>query len=107
MIFNTGFLLLTFSVCVTEMEKKFSPYFDAVKPVILEALHNTQHSQNCQAAVGTLSDLLLALQDRIKPYVQEFLGLLMEVVAVSRLLLFVICCLGGGEWIMYSVCPLF
>eukprot|EP01147_Barroeca_monosierra_P010695 gene10695-2794_t len=70
------------SSLIRKMEKKFSPYFDAVKPVILEALHNTQHSQNCQAAVGTLSDLLLALQDRIKPYVQEFLGLLMEVVAV-------------------------
>ncbi|EGD72145.1 hypothetical protein PTSG_11556 [Salpingoeca rosetta] len=70
------------SALLRKLERDFAPYFDTVKPLVVEALQNTQHSQTCLAAVGALSDMLLALQDQVKPYVQEFLSLLMEVVAV-------------------------
>eukprot|EP00043_Microstomoeca_roanoka_P027243 m.13887 g.13887 ORF g.13887 m.13887 type:complete len:879 (+) comp7447_c0_seq1:172-2808(+) len=70
------------SALLRKLERDYAPYFDVTKPLVVEALQNTQHSQTCLAAVGALSDLLLALQDQVKPYVQEFMSLLMEILAV-------------------------
>lgn len=62
---------------------QFTTYLDVFKPFLVAGLHNHEEGQVCSAAIGVLVDLCRALEANLMPHLDEFMGLLFQIVQVS------------------------
>ena len=59
--------------------KEFSAYMNKYMPYLLYALKNQEDSTLCKVAVGGIGDLSRALEERISPYLEQIVPVLMDI----------------------------
>ncbi|XP_076054575.1 importin subunit beta Fs(2)Ket isoform X2 [Oratosquilla oratoria] len=70
--------LLAVSTLVEVLGHNFLKYMDAFKPFLLLGLRNFEDYPVCSAAVGVTGDVCRALGDKVEPYCDELMQMLME-----------------------------
>ncbi|CAH1790559.1 unnamed protein product [Owenia fusiformis] len=70
--------LLAVSTLIEVLGEAFMKYMDAFKPYLAIGLKNHAEYQVCIAAVGIVGDLCRALGDKVLPFCDELMQLLME-----------------------------
>lgn len=70
--------LLAVGTLIEVISEGFMKYMEAFKPVLTLSLKNTAEYQACIAAVGIVGDLCRCLGEKVFPYCDEFMSLLME-----------------------------
>ncbi len=74
---------LAVSTLIDVLGEKFLKYMDTFKPLLLNGLSNFDEHQICQAAVGVVGDLGRNVNNKILPYCDEIMVLLLQGLAVS------------------------
>lgn len=66
------------SAVADNLEEDFAAYMPGLKPFLVEGLRSFQSFRLCTAAVGTAADICHAIEDRITPYCDEIMGVLVD-----------------------------
>uniref|UniRef100_A0A915L5R3 Importin subunit beta-1/Transportin-1-like TPR repeats domain-containing protein n=1 Tax=Romanomermis culicivorax TaxID=13658 RepID=A0A915L5R3_ROMCU len=77
--------LMAASALITVLGSDFMPYFEHFKMFLIAGLRNHSEHQVCQAAVGIVADLSRSLGDKILPFTDELLSLLLEILNDSTM----------------------
>lgn len=70
--------LLAVSTLVEVLGQNFLKYMDAFKPFLSLGLRNVDDYTVCSAAVGVTGDICRALGDKVEPYCDELMSMLVE-----------------------------
>ena len=65
------------------LEEGFEKYMQSFAPFLLGALNNQEEPQLCAVAIGLVSDITRALEERIKPFCDQFMNALLNNLRVS------------------------
>ena len=65
------------------LEEDFGKYMDAFTPILYNALGNREEPGLCAMAIGLVSDVTRALQERSEPYCDTFMNYLLGNLSVS------------------------
>jgi importin subunit beta-1 len=76
---------LAVSTLIDVLGDKFLKYMDTFKPVLLTGLRNFDEHQVCQAAVGVVGDLGRNINNKIMPYCDEIMVILLQGLANPKL----------------------
>lgn len=76
---------LAVSTLIDVLGDKFLKYMDTFKPVLLNGLRNFDEHQVCQAAVGVVGDLGRNINNKIWPYCDEIMVILLQGLANPKL----------------------
>ena len=76
--------LMAVSTLVEVMGVGFAKYMEQFKPFLFNALRNHEDHQICQAAIGVVSDLCHAFEDKIAPLMDDFVALLLQILQDSN-----------------------
>lgn len=71
--------LMAVATLVEVLGDKFLKYMDAFKPFLALGLKNHAEYQVCQAAVGLVGDICRALSNKVLPYCDEIMSMLLEI----------------------------
>lgn len=77
--------LMAVSTLAELLGDKFLKYMDAFKPYLYLGLKNHQEHQVCVAAVGLTGDICRVLRNKISPYCDEIMTLLLENLSLPAL----------------------
>lgn len=77
--------LMAVSTLAELLGDKFLKYMDAFKPYLYMGLKNHQEHQVCVAAVGLTGDICRVLRNKIAPYCDEIMTLLLENLSLPNL----------------------
>lgn len=69
-------------IMISALGCQFATYLDVFKPFLVTGLQNHEEGQVCSAAIGVLVDLCRALEAALMPHLDEFMGLLFQIVQV-------------------------
>ena len=76
---------LAVSTLIDVLGDKFLKYMETFKPVLLAGLRNFDEHQVCQAAVGVVGDLGRNINNKIMPYCDEIMVILLQGLANPKL----------------------
>jgi importin subunit beta-1 len=76
---------LAVSTLIDVLGDKFLKYMDTFKPVLLTGLRNFDEHQVCQAAVGVVGDLGRNINNKIMPFCDEIMVILLQGLANPKL----------------------
>jgi importin subunit beta-1 len=60
------------------LEGDFLPYMDAFAPFLFKGLENQDEPSLCSMAIGLVSDITRALNDKVQPYCDDFMNRLLQ-----------------------------
>ena len=66
------------------LESDFEKYMQSFLPFILNALHNQEEPQLCAIAIGLVSDITRALEQKVQPFCDAFMNALLNNLRVSE-----------------------
>ena len=81
---------LAVSTLIDVLGDKFLKYIDSLKPILYIGLKNFDEYQVCQAAVGVVGDLGRNIGNKILPYCDDIMTILLEGLIVSDLISFIL-----------------
>uniref|UniRef100_A0A914ZAG2 Importin N-terminal domain-containing protein n=1 Tax=Panagrolaimus superbus TaxID=310955 RepID=A0A914ZAG2_9BILA len=71
--------LMAVSTLIEVMGVNFAKYMEQFKPFLFHALRSHEEHQICQAAIGVISDLCHAFEDKIAPLMDDMVALLLQI----------------------------
>jgi importin subunit beta-1 len=71
--------LMAVSTLIEVMGVNFAKYMEQFKPFLFGALRAHEDHQICQAAIGVISDLCHAFEDKIAPLMDDMVSLLLQI----------------------------
>ncbi|EJW85440.1 hypothetical protein WUBG_03649 [Wuchereria bancrofti] len=77
--------LMAVSTLIEALGCQFATYLDVFKPFLVAGLQNHEEGQVCSAAIGVLVDLCRALEATLMPHLDEFMGLLFQIVQSNKI----------------------
>uniref|UniRef100_A0A915Q815 Importin subunit beta-1/Transportin-1-like TPR repeats domain-containing protein n=1 Tax=Setaria digitata TaxID=48799 RepID=A0A915Q815_9BILA len=77
--------LMAVSTLIGALGCQFATYLDVFKPFLVAGLQNHEEGQVCSAAIGVLVDLCRALEASLMPHLDEFMGLLFQIVQSDKI----------------------
>lgn len=84
-------IFATVGVIASALEDDFIKYMDSFSPFLYNALGNQEEPGLCSMAIGLVSDIARALNEKVQPYCDDFMNLLLTVLRV--------CILSTNWWI--------
>lgn len=73
----------TVGAIANAMEEDFIKYMDSFTPFLYNALGNQEEPGLCSMAIGLVSDISRALNEKVQPYCDTFMNLLLSVLRTS------------------------
>jgi importin subunit beta-1 len=70
------------------METEFEKYMQSFLPFLVSALNNQEEPQLCAMAIGLVSDITRALENKIQPFCDQFMNSLLSNLRVSNTLIY-------------------
>lgn len=67
------------------IEEDFSKYMESFKPFLYKALANHEETGLCSMAIGLVSDIARALNEKVQPYCDDFMNHLLTTLRVSSI----------------------
>lgn len=67
------------------LEEDFTLYMEAFAPFLYTALGNEQEQQLCSLAIGLVSDIARSIQEKVTPYCDNFMNLLLNNLKVKSI----------------------
>lgn len=67
------------------LEDGFLPYMNAFAPFLYKALENQDEPSLCSMAIGLVSDITRALNDKVQPYCDDFMNRLLQALGSQAL----------------------
>ncbi|KIW04872.1 hypothetical protein, variant [Verruconis gallopava] len=67
------------------LEESFLPYMDAFAPFLYKALENQEEPSLCSMAIGLVSDITRALNEKVQPYCDDFMNRLLHALGSQTL----------------------
>lgn len=64
------------------MEEEFIKYMDSFSPFLISALGNQEEPGLCSMAIGLVSDIARALNEKVQPYCDTFMNYLLTILRV-------------------------
>jgi importin subunit beta-1 len=77
-------ILATISAVAGALEEDFLKYMDSFTPFLYSALGNQEELGLCSMAIGLVSDIARALNDKVQPYCDTFMNYLLNHLSVRR-----------------------
>jgi hypothetical protein len=71
------------SVLVEGLGEDFMKYMELFKPFLFLALRNTAAASVCASAIGVAGDICRNFQNKVLPYADELMQILLETLSVS------------------------
>lgn len=75
--------LMAVSTLIEVLGVNFAKYMEEFKPYLFNALRSHEEHQICQAAIGVVSDLCHAFDDKIAPIMDDMVQLLLHILQVN------------------------
>jgi hypothetical protein len=77
----------TTGAIASALEGEFVKYMDSFLPFLIGALGNQEDSGLCSVAIGLVSDVSRALNEKVQPYCDTFMNYLLTILRVSNRIL--------------------
>jgi importin subunit beta-1 len=77
-------IFATAGALATALEEDFLKYMDSFAPFLYNALGNKDEIGLCALAIGLVSDIARALNERVQPYCDAFMNCLLAHLSVSK-----------------------
>jgi importin subunit beta-1 len=78
-------VLSAIGALANSLEDGFLPYMDAFTPFLYKALENQDEPSLCSMAIGLVSDITRALNDKVQPYCDDFMNRLLHALGSQAL----------------------
>lgn len=79
-------IFATVGAIASALEDDFIKYMDPFSPFLYNALGNQEEPGLCSMAIGLVSDIARALNEKVQPYCDTFMNLLLKTLQVSLFL---------------------
>jgi importin subunit beta-1 len=76
-------IFATVGAIASAMEEDFVKYMEQFSPFLYNALGNQEEPALCAMAIGLVSDIARAMNDKVQPYCDHFMNLLLGILRVS------------------------
>lgn len=78
-------VLAAIGALANSLEDGFLPYMDAFAPFLYKALENQDEPSLCSMAIGLVSDITRALNEKVQPYCDNFMNRLLQALGSQSL----------------------
>ena len=78
-------VLAAIGALANSLEDDFLPYMDAFAPFLYKALENQDEPSLCSMAIGLVSDITRALNEKVQPYCDNFMNRLLQALGSQSL----------------------
>ena len=75
-------IFATVGAIASALEDDFIKYMDSFSPFLYNALGNQEEPGLCSMAIGLVSDIARALNEKVQPYCDNFMNLLLKTLSV-------------------------
>lgn len=76
-------IFATVGAVASALEDEFVKYMEPFKPFLYNALSNQEEPALCAMAIGLVSDIARALNEKVQPYCDDFMNLLLGILRTS------------------------
>ncbi|KAJ5614651.1 hypothetical protein N7528_008305 [Penicillium herquei] len=76
-------IFATIGAIASALEDDFIKYMESFKPFLYNALGNREEPGLCAMAIGLVSDIARALNEKVQPYCDDFMNLLLQTLSTS------------------------
>jgi len=73
----------TVGAIANALEEEFVKYMESFKPFLFNALGNQEEPALCSMAIGLVSDIARALNEKVQPYCDDFMNYLLTILRTS------------------------
>lgn len=77
-------IFATAGAIASALEDEFIKYMDSFLPYLIGALSNQEEPGLCAMAIGLVSDVTRALNEKVQPYCDTFMNYLLEILKVRQ-----------------------
>lgn len=72
----------TVGAVASALDEDFAKYMESFSPFLYNALEHQEEAGLCSMAIGLVSDIARALNDKVQPYCDTFMNLLLNILRV-------------------------
>lgn len=77
-------IFATAGAIASALEDEFIKYMDSFSPFLISALGNQEEPGLCAMAIGLVSDITRALNEKVQPYCDTFMNYLLTILKVGQ-----------------------